>query len=143
MTWICPYHSGNFPSKKEKNGFLSEDHFQIEANKWVWTGYPSLRRTFLHPANEGEKNIVKANRDFSKGMIPGAFDFIFMLPSFAVELKQPGNWLTENQEKFQKALRSNNIPEFVCYYMEEFQACVSEQLQKIGLTWQEPEMFGK
>lgn len=139
MGYSTPYGPETYPGKKNGNGFLSEDHFQIEAFQWVWKGYVPMRRTFFHPANEGDKNVVKANRDFSKGMLAGAYDFIFLAPSFVIELKQPGYWLNANQQKFQAAMRANGIPEYVCYYMEEFQTIVSEQFRKLGLEWVEPE----
>lgn len=141
--WVCPYTATNFPGRKESNGFLSEDHFQIEAHGWAWKGFPELRRTWHHAANEGEKNVVKQNRDFSKGLVPGVYDFVFQCPSFVIELKQPGKWLNDNQVKYQAAMRRNNVPEYVCYFMEEFQAVVSEHFAKLGYTWREPERMIK
>lgn len=133
MDGLTIYRPDFYPKKSVDNGFASEDAFQCAAFMWAWNTYPKLRWTFLHPANEGYKNIVKAKQDEAKGMLPGAFDFIFMRPSFAIEIKQPGNWLTKNQEKFQAALRANNIPEFVCYFMDEFQFVVRQEVAKIGL----------
>lgn len=120
-------------STKPSNGFLSEDHFQIEAFQWIWNEpeFLKFRRSYLHPANEGEKNQVKANRDFSKGMIAGAADFIFLKPVFVIELKQPGKKLTENQEKFKAMCRSLDIPHYTVEYMADFQRIVRQHFNTV------------
>ena len=122
---------------KPSNGFLSEDHFQIETCRWMWNepGWEKFRRSYLHPANERKirtkEDQIKANRDKSKGMLPGAYDWIFLMPAFVIELKQPGEKLTADQEKFKLMCDILGIPNYVCEYMEEFQRIVREQFAKV------------
>lgn len=119
------------------NGFANEDIFQAKAFEWTWNHkeWEPLRRTYLHPANEREvsskKHLVKLKQDEAKGMVPGAYDFIFMMPSFAIELKQPGESLNKNQIKFKAALDACKIPNYVCFYMEDFQEIVEREVAKI------------
>lgn len=108
-----------------------ESTLQTSCVKWFRLQYPNL--VIYAVPNGGSRNVREAQRLKAEGVLAGVADLVVLLPkgkSLYIEMKVKGNRQTQNQKEFQKIAETLGHTYAVCYFFEEFQQVIENQIQK-------------
>lgn len=108
----------------------TESKIQQSCIKWFRLQYPKYECLLFAVPNEGKRSVANANRMKAQGMVSGVSDIIFLLPAhgfhgLCIEMKAPKMKQTDNQKKFESAVRPN-YKYVVCHSLDEFMGVINE-----------------
>lgn len=116
---------------------MTETQLQIKVFTWFATQYRIIPELVLayHIPNEGKKDAKTAGISKMKGTKSGVPDICIPVPNkyfgaLYIELKVGKNDLSDNQEKYTKALIEVGNRVVVCWSLEEVQIAVREYFKK-------------
>lgn len=113
----------------------SERQIQIRCVSWFRARYPEASKVFFACPNGGIRNAWTAKNLKDEGALSGVADLILLVPRhgyscLCIEMKKPGGRQSDTQKAFQEALEAFKGKYVICYSLEEFQAVVSDYLEK-------------
>lgn len=104
----------------------NEDQMTADTYRWVNHNYPSLRKLFFHIPNGGARDAREGQKFKSMGLLPGAPDFICLMPLFALELKMPNGRLSLDQKIVHQVWGKNNIPVHTAWNAQDVITIISK-----------------
>lgn len=107
---------------------MTEEQLTAECFQWAWKERPQTRRLLFHIPNEGERNPVRAGQLKAMGMVPGIMDFVFVWAErpWGIEMKLPGQKLSQNQIKVHMAWNAYGHSTFICYSLAGFNELIDQ-----------------
>lgn len=115
----------------ETERWASESELQGACFMWAWNQYPQLRRLFFKVDNGASKNVVRAMRDRSEGVVGGIPDLVFVWPKpFGIEFKLPGKKQSRDQRRVEEVWKDAGIGYWVVTGLAEFKAVVEKHIQE-------------
>ena len=113
----------------------SERQIQIQCVSWFRMRYPEASKVFLAVPNGSARNPWTAKNLKDEGVLSGAPDLLLLIPKkgyagLCIEMKKPGGRWSEAQKAFSKAVEAFKYKYVVTYSVEEFQAVITDYLEK-------------